>query len=100
MREYGLQAAEDDTIFALARNEGRVLVSADTDFGTLLSLNQAQAPSVLLFRRGADHSPQAQLALMLANIASLEHVLQRGSAVVFEQTRIRIRTLPVGRSSE
>jgi predicted nuclease of predicted toxin-antitoxin system len=38
IRDWGLQAADDETIFDLAAKEDRILVSADTDFGTLISI--------------------------------------------------------------
>jgi predicted nuclease of predicted toxin-antitoxin system len=48
--------AGDVVIFERAAGEGPVIVSADTDFGTLLAVPQAAAPSVILFRRGAHSS--------------------------------------------
>jgi predicted nuclease of predicted toxin-antitoxin system len=51
VRDYGMAAAEDEAIFDLAAREGCVIVSADTDFGVLLSLRQETEPSVVLLMR-------------------------------------------------
>jgi len=57
VRDLDLSSAEDRVIFARAATDGRVLVSADTDFGTLLALRAERAPSVVLWRRGAPAHP-------------------------------------------
>jgi predicted nuclease of predicted toxin-antitoxin system len=78
-----------------AVEDGRVVVSADTDFANLLALAGSQMPSLILFRRGTDRHPSKQLRLLLDHLADLKEALTKGAVVVFDESRIRIRELPI-----
>lgn len=97
VRDYGIHTAEDEVVFARAARENRVVVSADTDFGTLLAVRQESEPSVILLRRTSQRRPAEQVALLLANLPNLTDLLERGSIVVVEEARVRSRPLPIGR---
>lgn len=65
VRDMGLQQAEDDVIFERAAADGRVVVSADTDFGTLLATRVAGKPSIIQFRGPGSRRPDVLLVRFL-----------------------------------
>ncbi len=90
-----MQSADDTTIFELAARENRVLVSEDTDFGTILALRESEKPSVILIRHMFDRSAANLTSILLANLNAVEADLAAGAIVVFESARIRVRRLPI-----
>jgi predicted nuclease of predicted toxin-antitoxin system len=95
VRDYGLQSALDEDIFARAADEDRVLISGDTDFAAMLALRKENRPSIIIIRGRTPRRPEKQLSLLLANLPTLRTELDNGAIVVFHQDRIRVRSLPV-----
>jgi predicted nuclease of predicted toxin-antitoxin system len=95
VRDYGMQADDDESILTRAADEQRVLVSADTDFGTLLAQRASQSPSCNLFRRNLSRRPADQLQTLLNNLPTVEAALIAGAIVILEHQRMRIRNLPL-----
>lgn len=95
VRDLGLAVADDVTIFEHAERDQRVIISADTDFGTILAVRNTAMPSVILFRGATPRNPSSQVKLLLANLSEIAPSIERGAVVVLEPQRIRIRTLPI-----
>lgn len=96
VRDIGLTSATDAVVIEAARADKRVLVSADTDFGTLLARTSATRPSFLLLRRVAGRRAIEQAGLIIDNLAAVADDLDRGAIVVLGETSVRIRQLPIG----
>ena len=95
VRDYGLQAATDPLVLAQARGDNRVLISADTDFGTLLAREKAARPSILLIRRLVGRRAADQAAVILANLDVVADDLETGAVVVLTDEWVRVRRLPI-----
>ncbi len=92
--DIGLRGAPDETVLAAAGEDSRILITADTDFGTLLALSGAAQPSVILLRRpGRGSAERAQIVLTVVDLVS--EALHRGAVITVETTRVRVRELPI-----
>lgn len=91
--ELGLLGSTDAEVMAEAASTGRVLVSADTDFGGLLAGSGDALPSVILLRRR--HDPAGQAAVIVSSLRDVEEFLHAGAVVVITEDRVRIRSLPI-----
>jgi predicted nuclease of predicted toxin-antitoxin system len=95
VQDVGLVSASDVDISVFALDTGAVVISADSDFATLLALSGGVAPSLVLLR-SADHlAPVKQAAILIANLPPVEAELAEGSVVSIVRERIRVRRLPL-----
>ncbi|MBI3933031.1 MAG: DUF5615 family PIN-like protein [Acidobacteria bacterium] len=99
LREQGLQRAADVDIFAKAIAEQRAVLTFDLDFGEIAALSQGRKASVVLFRLQNTRTAHVieRLSALLADCLS---ALERGAVVIVEESRHRVRPLPIGSSPQ
>lgn len=93
VKELKMQKASDYEIFNLAFKENRIIVSADTDFGFILSQWDKNLPSIILFRNFSTN-PDKQLQYLKNTIENFSGELEKGSLLILEPERTRIKNLP------
>jgi predicted nuclease of predicted toxin-antitoxin system len=93
--DVGLLTASDEAILSRAGDEERVVISADSDFGTLLAVGHLSKPSFVLLR-SADHlAPRQQADLVLGHLPQVGDDLAVGAIVTIAHLRVRVRSLPI-----
>jgi predicted nuclease of predicted toxin-antitoxin system len=94
--DIGLISADDSVILARARDDERVLVSADHDFVQMLFASGDVQPSLVLVREVEVLTSAGLAALPLAALsAGLEQSLAEGAVAVLAPDRVRVRPLPL-----
>ena len=94
LRERGLERMPDSDILDLARAEGRTVLTFDLDFGDLMAANCERMPSVVIFRLW-DERPVSVNPKLLDVIENRHDELVSGAIITIEDTRHRIRHLPL-----
>ncbi|MCC6145406.1 MAG: DUF5615 family PIN-like protein [Candidatus Hydrogenedentes bacterium] len=92
--EQGLERMQDWDVLTKAREEGRVLLTADLDFGELLWVGIQQFPSVVIFRLRR-HRPELVTRRLLLVLEEHQQELLHGAIITVEEGRHRIRHLPI-----
>ena len=96
VRALGLERAADSDLVARAREDSSVVVTFDLDFGDILALGVLDRPSVIICRLSDERaeSVNRRLATVLGERLG---ELESGALILVEDTRYRVRKLPIGR---
>lgn len=92
--EVGGHDDADATIMEWARIHGFVVVTNDLDFGAILAATGAKGPSVIQFRT-RDIAPGVLGGMLLRAIREHETKLHRGSLIIIDHSKSRVRVLPL-----
>jgi predicted nuclease of predicted toxin-antitoxin system len=91
--------APDSQILAIAREDGRIVVTQDLDFSSLLAIGGHAGPSVITLRL-EDALPSTVTNRVLAVVSALSQELEEGIVVSADETTVRYRFLPILRERE
>ncbi len=72
-----------------------IVLSADTDFTTMVALSGARTPSLVLLRSSDLLSCEVQAGLLMATLPLVAQDLDAGCVVSLSPTSLRVRPLPL-----
>lgn len=89
--------ASDRTILQWALTNNYVIFTNDLDFSAILAATQAAAPSVIQIR-GQDVLPTSIGSLVIDVLKQFDSVLEAGALISVDESRARVRILPIART--
>ena len=92
----GKATASDNEIISIARNEERIIVTADLDFPRILALSGKSSPGIILFR-GGNYSDKEMKHLLVRVLENVKPEILIRSICVVDKYRVRITRLPLKR---
>lgn len=97
LRDESLERLNDADIFAKAHRESRVVLTFDLDFGEIAALTEGRVVNIVVFRLRNTRTPFV-IERLSSVLTESSAALKRGSIIAIEDSRHRIRRLPIGRS--
>lgn len=94
LQQQGLDRLKDSQVLEKARQEGRILLTHDLDFGDLLAASGDELPSVVIFRLRSMH-PENVNRHLLKIISQFGQTLEKGAILVVTEGQVRARNLPL-----
>jgi len=92
--EIGAVSADDRTVLEWARNNDRIVLTHDLDFGAILAATKTDAPSVVQIRV-QDVLPATLGPRMVTILRAYEMALTAVALMVVEAGKQRVRILPL-----
>jgi len=86
--------ASDETIVERAAQDQRIILTQDLDMTAIIALSRRQYPSLVTLRLSSVRIEFVNTVLQ-RTLPVLEHDLQQGTLVTIEDSRVRLRRLPL-----
>ncbi|MBN1900662.1 DUF5615 family PIN-like protein [Candidatus Sumerlaeota bacterium] len=92
--DQGLERMPDNEIVIKAKQENRVVLTMDLDFGFLLAVSGEKVPSVIIFRLSNETSEVVNKRLKEV-LSRFTKYLESGAVLSVGDRNIRVRRLPI-----
>lgn len=94
VHQLGMARSPDSELLEFAREENRVVITADMDFPRLLALSSSAGPGLILFR-GGNYSDEEMCGLLERVLAAVPAETLEKSVCTVDRKRIRVTRLPL-----